>query len=494
MAWLLAGPVFWSACSSDEPVGPEILPPSPPVVETVRATIRVGAGESVETRASGGDEYARQHEFIHSLCVFIVNEHDVIEKKLMPDFSDNPEARTGDLLGWLSGSFEIPVGKKRVYAFANWETVTGGDPTSDWGSILNKKEEDTLTPEELAISFDAAEKLKTEELGWGTYLSEETGIPMSASREVTLLSSSQSNTISIELIRLVACVRIAMDNWTEQSIYLSDLRIGKFANAVSLLPGGTVTDSGRGRERVLLDGDTEKEIQGSGTSFAYHIYVNETFGEGEDDRFTIGVTVKEGKEGEPHRFPEAKTRESALERNYFYPISLRYTQYDLELNVQARIAPIGVYPITTYVRSNLLNTVDFHLPEGCTFSLDASLFARVNGISTEMTGLTYTWTVLEPSAIAIDTPDAGSDGSYTDASIGGHLTALNLSQDQASVLYLAIGGTHNGETIDQTYMIHIDTQPLSDLPDYFRATARSVWAAAHPLSERIHLFTNPKGE
>ena len=86
--WL--GICLATACSEEE------LPESREGWCNVSLQVTTGA---VETKAYGGDTYANAHEFIHSLCLFVVNEQGQIEKKIYPkDLESTSPADQGNLL------------------------------------------------------------------------------------------------------------------------------------------------------------------------------------------------------------------------------------------------------------------------------------------------------------------------------------------------------------------------------------------------------------
>ena len=144
--WL--GICLATACSEEE------LPESQEGWCNVSLQVTTGA---VETKAYGGDTYANAHEFIHSLCLFVVNEQGQIEKKIYPQdlATTHPEAAEGNLLNWTSPNFEIPEGTKTIYAFANWETAG----STEWNAIIAKTDQDQLTEDMLRIAVDLNGKI-----------------------------------------------------------------------------------------------------------------------------------------------------------------------------------------------------------------------------------------------------------------------------------------------------------------------------------------------
>lgn len=125
--------------------------------EGCRVSIRVGASDNVETKA-GDDPNALEHEFINELCVFVVDDQGTIEQKLVTtDGSATPSddaLKTGDAYEWRSDEFVLPAGKKTIYAFANWSTVTEGQDNGDWKAIINKSVGGTLKDTDLEITIE----------------------------------------------------------------------------------------------------------------------------------------------------------------------------------------------------------------------------------------------------------------------------------------------------------------------------------------------------
>lgn len=192
--WL--GICLATACSEEE------LPESREGWCNVSLQVTTGA---VETKAYGGDTYANAHEFIHSLCLFVVNEQGQIEKKIYPQdlATTHPEAAEGNLLNWSSPNFEIPEGTKTIYAFANWETAG----SEAWNNIIAKTDQDQLTEDDLKIAVDLNEKIDL------TSETDKKFIPMSGKTTVTLAANANRN-IPITLTRLVSRVEVSLDQQT----------------------------------------------------------------------------------------------------------------------------------------------------------------------------------------------------------------------------------------------------------------------------------------
>ena len=85
------------ACSDSED-DPTIEPSD----ELCTLSIQIGAQGSTQTRA-GDDDNALEHEFIHGLCVFIVDAEGNIEKRLeTEEGTPTGELSTGNAYQWQS--------------------------------------------------------------------------------------------------------------------------------------------------------------------------------------------------------------------------------------------------------------------------------------------------------------------------------------------------------------------------------------------------------
>lgn len=507
-----------TGCASEEEMPGAGLPGGTDERAEMVLTLRAGdiggdeAGEPVHPgMGMGGDQYAFRHEFINHLCLFVVNEEGVIEKKFRPNLDSNEEAKAGNLTGWQSPVFELPAGKKRVYAFANWRTVTApkqpagtvesaaqADEASTGAQalakIIERSEGEKLTETELQqIHIDAASAInihKNHEQGAVDGLN---FIPMSGMAAFELLPN-KVNGATVELVRLVSRVHLALANKEAKKISLSGLSFRAFAPLTSLLP-----DDGYTPERtVTVDHDYvgagESIEVDAGTSSDTYFYVNETKGKSsnENDRFTIGLTITGESEtsGTPY---EAQTTVRHLPRNSYYPVILTYSNYELRLDVKAYGAPIGVLPILMVEKSDLTNTFLLDgFPEGAAFTIKASLWEKNSGSDApvEVSGVTFTWEKkyggekfnLYPAETSGTGGDAGT-GTLTGAEVYGNLAAMfiptfnngDINNANIELKVKKVNSSGQGNGVDLTYYLYLGTVELKDL-------------------DHIHLFTKQKGE
>ena len=445
-----------TACSeSNEDIG------TVPTDDLCTLSIHIGASNSSETRA-GDDPNALDHEFIHELCVFIVDAEGTIEKKLMTNngtATPSGEALiTGDAYEWRSMEFTLPSGEKTIYAFANWSTTTEGQTGGAWKTIIDKEEGEKLSDKDLNISIDdPASKVVLA----GTDMK---FIPMSVKQPLNL---SVSQTARIELVRLVGRVNVQITNNKVSDLKVTSFSMSNFANKVALMPEGTATDISYTNSYHSSD-DWSLTINGENNQ-SFSFYVNETKN---DQVFNIELTAN----GDNY---SATTTTKAIPRNNILPLELRVSENELNLTVTAYVAPIGGYPVLVYTSTDLMeaSTYNITVPEGCSF--------HVEGI---VDGLTTGSCVLDYSGVAEENADnikiGNEDKSWA------HVTSLE-GLTNSSVTPLKVSYQVDGETKAEC-TLNVSTEKLKDLDEYTAITTRAMkWCAAPLWYEPIHL-TNTK--
>lgn len=354
--------------------------------EPVEVRLNVSAqqiGDLNGTRA-GGDGLADEHEFMHSLRVYIVNE----AGSVMQSFVRNPAAleaystaaSTGDLTNWSSESFELAPGEYTVYAFANFEGHQGfaegvAQPADNFihtcfeGSTVNTTALNGFTV------ADPAGKIKFVSDGSG----EVVYIPMSASQRITVTANTHD--ISIGLVRLVGKVQLTVSP--------DNAEIGQDA---------TVTFSGYSQNVPLMEADqtgatggndyiynTDRSLYGkrdastgeipltgydpnAGTTYSF--YVNET---PTGDPFT--VTLNTGNITGVSTY-QATTELDNIPRNSIYPLTLTFDGEGIHLTPTAYLQVTGMpaYTVTYGVDYNT-NTYTF----GITYGSYLVITPSVNG-------------------------------------------------------------------------------------------------------------------
>ena len=178
-----------------------------------RVYIQIGASENQETRA-GDDENALDGEFIHELCVFVVDGDGKIVWKGTDDVEGaytKGDPASGNAYEWRSRELSLTEGNKTIYAFANWSTVNN----DSWNEIINKSVGETLSDDDLKITIDnPAGKVDL------TSETDKKFIPMSVKQEVNI---TVDQTIRVELVRLVGRVDIQLTNANTSDVKISNL-------------------------------------------------------------------------------------------------------------------------------------------------------------------------------------------------------------------------------------------------------------------------------
>ena len=161
----------------------------------VRLAVTADHEETLPVRQTTGEEAGDEHEYMHELCVFIVDETGTIEHRLLPDLSDDDDAKTGNLQQWTSYPILLTPGEKTLYAFANWSMADD----DEWKQLLSQTEGATFNVGllEQVVLDDPAAKL---DFGAGCF------IPMAARTTATVTASTRE--LSIGLDRLVSKVRL----------------------------------------------------------------------------------------------------------------------------------------------------------------------------------------------------------------------------------------------------------------------------------------------
>lgn len=431
--------------------------------EGCRVSIRVGASDNVETKA-GDDPNALEHEFINELCVFVVDDQGTIEQKLVTtDGSATPSddaLKTGDAYEWRSNDFVLPAGKKTIYAFANWSTVTEGQDNGDWKAIINKSVGETLSDADLEITIDnpaGKVDLRSE--------TDRKFIPMSVKQEVNV---TVDQTIRVELVRLVGRVNIQLKNAKASPVSVTSFSMAYFADKVALMPEGNATDVAYD---LVCPTSFESLTINGGESKTFQFYVNETKNVNPTTGFSIGLQTADKKNY------GATTGATAIPRNNILPLNLTISESDLNLVVTAYIAPIGGYPVQVYTSGDLTQAATYSvtLPEGCSFKVSGTLADNTEGTCE----LSYVGTTDQNKNIEIDA---------TDKSVA-YVTAL---PDLADITPLEVS-FKVGDVVSATCTLNVSTEALKDWGEGGYPITRSLiqWGEAPRWYEAVGLVKRP---
>ncbi|MCD8291700.1 MAG: hypothetical protein LUC91_09415 [Prevotella sp.] len=368
------------------------------------------------TRVRGGEKAAaiengEKGEFINTLCIFIVDaETGQIEMKISPDLTGT-KAETGDLVDYTSGEMELRAGKKNVYAFANWDNTE----SAEWRAIINKETGDVITENDLSFSIDdPASKV---DIAKGKY------IPMSGKLEGIAIGDMNgkyfdNNLISVVLDRLVGKVMITVVGDGETDIDINRLLFLGTADNVTLFPKavgdswGEITfekekgiDSGSGVElsaNRIASNSAGEEIA--------TFYINESYRTKSSDNeisekgYTLMLEMERNDNYDKYDGSRyvAMTMTQDVPRNYIFPIKLKLDSYDIELEIEAKTAPIDFTEEVNYYTD-----AEWH-EDGdgyymitlrditSSFTITPKLIKNTNDVSEEVRdGVTWEWTCMD---------------------------------------------------------------------------------------------------
>lgn len=459
-AFLLGGLM---ACSSEEdPAGPT----SDEGYRTL--SIEIGAEGSLATKVYADDENAYVHEFMNELCVFVVDENGKIEKKFLYSgetkngkFTGEPEA--GNAYEWRSGDFELPTGKKTIYAFANWSGVNN----EKWNGIISKVEGDELNDSELSV-ITITDPAGTINLNNGIY------IPMSV--KYGPFDFQVSQTARVELIRLVGRVDGTITNKRASAITVKSVTMRPFATEVPLMFTEGTYKAGVEANAVTYSFAPSPLELASGKSGIFRFYVNETANE---NPFAVEVLL-----GDDKPMTGTLKNTKAIPRNNFLPLALNISDNDFDLYIMAYIAPIGGYPIQVMPNSPLgeneqmAGLYSAKLPEGCSFQVFGSVVS--GGVEGEQ----------EICELDLKVSSTNSPVKIDDTGQTAYVTSLSGQQETLRVTFTDANGS------PRTADLSITTEPLKDLDKYSIQTNGLYlrqWQAAPAWYEVVPLrMANPE--
>lgn len=338
--------------------------------EMVEVDLQVGIADvapSLQTKADEGeevekkDENALPGEQINSLAVLIVNNStQKIEKKFLPDLTNDEKALKGELTSWTSEEFRLPQGTKRIYAFANWESLKN----------------ETLKAVIAAEEGDEIPKLP-EEVSWpegGFDPKQEVYLPMSYAETWEVSSSVKKR---IELTRLVSRLQVKVANATNHSLRLDVLTFGSF-NKRTLLFGGSIKDWSEKSYLNFLPAAETKTLQPMDDKEMVYtsdwMYVFES-----QDGFKLDfktTSLGDGFYHDPDMHSGTRsTQNTEVKRNHIWNLNLWVCGYNLDLTLKGENPPIGGYPVMT---SKLVDGLSGTLYGGGPFTIEIGELQSLN--------------------------------------------------------------------------------------------------------------------
>lgn len=437
MCWLL----FWLSvsslvsCSFDD--GYDLCGDG---MATLQLSITAREEGDLNTRAN---EIGSNGEYMHNLCVLIVDGTNVVVKKLLPydgdGFGNNTAAQQGNLKSWVSDPFTLPEGTYTVYAFANIDTYYDGL----WGSLTGLGDGESLTAMNVDIDNivldDPVAKLNFAE---GKF------IPMSAKQTVVVTAATRS--ISIGLDRLVSKIRMSITGKAEAKV--TALSFGGYADKITLFSEKTLEGEAYTTIKTITVPESGWSLDNDGKLTIPDFYVNSSPA---DHKFNVRVTTDE-MNGITY---EATTVRGELPRNSIFPLTLQLNDYGLDLAAQCWVSPIGSLPVEVQI-TGFDNTYQIVVPEGCQFEFTVN---GINGATAGVTDLSCTWNM----------PDGVSGMAFDGATTGvtmvkGHVTA---SAGKTFDLSLLVTWQDNGATYNRTYTVKVVTDDITNFP--FKSKTRT---------------------
>lgn len=454
LPWLCAVPL--ASCSFDDDIDT-----GGDGTATLQLSITAREEGDLNTRA---DEVGTNGEYMHNLCVLIVDDNNVVTKKLLPntddEFAGNTAAQQGNLKSWVSDPFTLPEDTYTVYAFANIDTYYD----NLWGSLTGLQSGASLTTLNVDIDNivldDPAAKLNFDERKF---------IPMSAKQTVVVTATTKS--ISIGLDRLVSKIRMSISGKADTKV--TALSFGGYADKITLfsdkaLEGEAYTTT----KPITVPGDGILKAEGTGTTGTLAIpdfYVNSS---PVGHPFNVSVTTDE-MNGITY---EATTARGELPRNSIFPLTLQLNDYGLDLEAQCWVSPIGSIPVKVNV-GFAQDTYEITVPEGCQFAFTVN---GINGTKAGVTNLSCTWNMPDGvSGIAFDGETTGV------TTVKGHVTA---SAGKSVDLSLLVTWQDNGATYNRTYTVKLTTDDLTNYPLYIKQTRASEFTLDYLRHEMLNMF------
>lgn len=435
-------------------------------------SLQLGPSGVRQTKSYGGDANANEHEFIHSLHVFIVDyASGKVEYAIHDDLNGTEDsgADEGNLIQKVYSDLTLAAGTKTIYAFANMENVYF---TDDATKTIDAQLNDITTSFNASALSELSQKIVNDPAG-SIDFDNSKYIPMCIFETADLTTSSQ--TLTVEMERLVCRVDFTVRNNRSEntnSIKITSLTMQPLFSTVGLFAQTTNTIDTRSATKTVVNSEVPSEAVTLTTdqSHVFSFYVNATEVSG-NTPFTFTITL----DGESTPYT-GTTNATSLPRNSILPVAANFSDYTMTLDVTAQVAPIGGYPVTVYTGSDLTN-YRLNLPEGCTFTITPTMMkdgTEVNmaddgwQLSFSDTSTSVNWLIFSPTSTT------------TGVSFTGQVTAQT---GLSAALTLA---TKTADNREADYAITVNTVSVSE----FSLAARkqmNAWSATPEEFELVSL-------
>lgn len=423
---LLAVPAALSGCQIDDEG-----PCADCAQGAAQLQVRLTTQQEASVRQTEQTEEGRDHEFISTLTVFIVDADGSVAHKIQPELDGNTLAGGGNLRSYLSEPFTLAAGRYTVYAFANIDT----EYLSEWNTISNLDVGAKFPATDVAgwVLKDPATKLRDDNFTTGRF------IPMSARQDITVTPATRS--LSIGLDRLVSKVRISID---PKTVGVESVTLSGCADGVSLLPPAA---GGTAQAGITYNASVTRNFAEAKNGVLPDFYVNATEQAGHHP-YTVRLTTNEHS-GTTY---VAETERSELPRNSIFPLTLLLNQYGLELTAQCWVSPIGNVPVPVKVSLDP-DTYEVEVPEGCQFAFTVNVVQTSDGAV--VAAPSSKWTI-QSSTIPGIAFDSATTGVKT---VQGHISA---TVGQTYDLGAEVSWEADGKTYRRFYTVRLTVGDITD--------------------------------
>lgn len=434
----LACSVLLSSCSFDDDYDGSCDSGAP-----VAVRINVSAGEPGDlngTRA-GDDVNADEHEFMHTLYIYIVDRSGRLVKKFENPLEGSALASTGDVKSWQTRKFTLEPGTYTVFAFANIDEYQGWVYNEDTKLSGYEFIHDEFKEEGgLRVTFykfrlvDPASKINFNN---GMF------IPMSAKEEINITENydlNSVNTIDIGLDRLVTKVKMTINDAAENIPENSTITFGNYSENVPLM-GKDDNENVDNFTTYFGERTKSTTIENVNSDDVRTFYVNETL-DGAEKPFTVTLSTKNSSGVSTYT---ATTERTELPRNSIYPLTLTFSDFGISITPRAWLKVTAV-PYDVYYKPVEDDVYRVELATGSYFELTPE--AITAGDAT-ISGVTWKWTQDGnlPTGYVVKI-----DGN----TVTGNLPAGGTSYYGEFTLKLNGKWTYDGADYDRTYTFIID--------------------------------------
>ena len=436
----LACAALLSSCSFDDDYDGSCDSGAP-----VAVRINVSAGEPGDlngTRA-GDDVNADEHEFMHTLYIYIVDSSGRLVKKFENPLEGSALASTGDVKSWQTRKFTLEPGTYTVFAFANIDEYQGWVDNEDtklsgYEFIHDEfKEEGGLS--DTFYDFRLVDPASEINFNNGMF------IPMSAKEEITITENydlNSVNTIDIGLDRLVTKVKMKINDDAENIPENSTITFGNYSENVPLMGKD---DNENVDDFTTYFGERTKSttIENVNSDDVLTFYVNETL-DGAEKPFTVTLSTKNSSGVSTYT---ATTERTELPRNSIYPLTLTFSDFGISITPRAWLEVLGIWYKVEYttVEDSVYRV---ELATGSYFELTPK---AITAGGAPISGVTWKWTQDGnlPKGYVVKIDD------NTDT-VTGNLPAGGTSYYGEFTLKLNGKWTYDGADYDRTYTFIID--------------------------------------